>query len=89
MFLVICLGTGALLGGPALSNRIVLALFTASRRPGVAMAIVSTNRPNQKLVLPTIFLYMTVSTIVSGMFVGWLRRRRRASEVDSRQSPPA
>src|SRR5215470_6042465 len=88
VFLVICLVAGALLGGPELSNRIVLALSTASRHPGVAMAIVSANRPNQKLVLPAILLYLTVSTIVSGVFVGWLRKKR-ASEVDSRQSPAA
>jgi BASS family bile acid:Na+ symporter len=89
VFVVICLAAGALLGGPELSNRIVLALSTASRHPGVAMAIVSTNRPNEKLVLPAILLYLTVSMIVSAVFVGWLRRRRRASEVDNRQSPAA
>jgi BASS family bile acid:Na+ symporter len=89
VFVVICLVAGALLGGPELSDRIVLALSTASRHPGVAMAIVSANRPNQKLVLPAILLYLTVSTIVSGVFVVWLRRRNRANEVDSRQSPAA
>jgi hypothetical protein len=89
VFVVICLVAGTLLGGPELSDRIVLALSTASRHPGVAMAIVSANRPNQKMVLPAILLYLTVSTIVSGVFVGWLRRRSRPSEVDSRQSPAA
>jgi len=89
VFIVICLVTGALLGGAELSNRIVLALSTASRHPGVAMAIVNANRPNPKLALPAILLYMTVSTILSGLFVGWARRKRRASEVDSRQSPAA
>jgi BASS family bile acid:Na+ symporter len=89
VFVVICLVAGALLGGPELSDRIVLALSTASRHPGVAMAIVSANRPNQKLVLPAILLYLTVSTIVSGVFVVWLRRRNRANEVDNRQSPAA
>jgi BASS family bile acid:Na+ symporter len=88
VFVVICLVAGALLGGPERSHRIVLALSTASRHPGVAMAIVSANRPNQKLALPAILLYLTVSTIASAVFVGWLRRRR-ASETDSRQSPAA
>jgi BASS family bile acid:Na+ symporter len=89
VFVVICLGTGALLGGPELSNRIVLALSTASRHPGVAMAIVNANGPNPKLALPAILLYMTVSTILCGLFVGWVRRKGRASKVDSRQSPAA
>src|SRR5262249_56108558 len=89
VFVVICLVSGALLGGPELSNRIVLALSTASRHPGVAMAIVNANRPNPKLALPAILLYMTVSAILSGLFVGWVRRKRRASEADSRQSPAA
>jgi BASS family bile acid:Na+ symporter len=89
VFVMICLAAGALLGGPELSHRIVLALSTASRHPGVAIAIVSANRPNQTLALPAILLYLTVSTIISGVFVGWLHRRRRASEVDNRQSPAA
>jgi BASS family bile acid:Na+ symporter len=80
---------GTLLGGPELNHRIVLALSTASRHPGVAMAIVSANIPNQKLALPAILLYLTVSTIVSGVFVARLRRTRRASEVDSSQTPAA
>jgi BASS family bile acid:Na+ symporter len=88
-FVVVCLVAGTLLGGPALSNRIVLALSTASRHPGVALAIVSANYRNQKMVLPAILLYLTVSAIVSGVFAGWLRRRKRASESGNRQSPAA
>jgi BASS family bile acid:Na+ symporter len=89
VFVVICLVAGTLLGGPELSHRIVLALSTASRHPGVAIAIVSANSPNQKLALPAILLYLAVSTIISGVFVARLRRTRRSSEVDSSQSPAA
>jgi BASS family bile acid:Na+ symporter len=89
VFVVICLVAGTLLGGPELNHRIVLALSTASRHPGVAMAIVSANSPNQKLALPAILLYLTVSTIVSGVLVARLRRSRRASGVDKSQSPAA
>jgi len=88
-FVVIGLVAGDLLGGPELSHRIVLALSTASRHPGVAMAIATANFPDQKLVLPSILLYLIVSAIVSGMFLGWLRRRERASEIERRQSPAA
>jgi len=89
VFVVIGLVVGALLGGPELSHRIVLALSTASRHPGVAMAIAAANFPGQKLVLPSILLYLIVSVIISGMFLSWLRRRGKATGVDSRQSPAA
>src|SRR5262249_38340336 len=42
-FAVTGLVVGALLGGPDSSHRIVLALSTATRHPGVAMAIASAN----------------------------------------------
>src|SRR5262249_39587301 len=86
VFVVIGLVVGALLGGPEHSHRIVLALSTATRHPGVAMAIAVANFPEQKLVLPSILLYLIVSVIISGMFLGRLRRRDKATDVDSRQS---
>jgi bile acid:Na+ symporter, BASS family len=89
IFVVIGLVAGALVGGPELSHRIVLALSTASRHPGVAIAIATANFPEQKLVLPSILLYMIVSVIVSGVFLGWLRHREKATEVGSRRSPAA
>jgi BASS family bile acid:Na+ symporter len=88
VFVVIGLVVGALLGGPEHSHRIVLALSTATRHPGVAMAIASANFPDQKLVLPSILLYLIVSVIISGMFLSWLRRRDKATGVD-RQAPAA
>jgi BASS family bile acid:Na+ symporter len=72
--------TGALLGGPELANRIVLALSTASRHPGVAMAIAGENFPDQRLVLPSILLYVIVSTFVSWLLLGWLRRKSTEQE---------
>jgi BASS family bile acid:Na+ symporter len=50
------LATGAVLGGPDLAHRTVLALSTACRHPGVAVAIATTNFPNEKLVLTAILL---------------------------------
>ena len=88
-FVVIGLVAGALLGGPELSHRIVLALSSATRHPGVAMTIATANFPDQKLVLPSILLYLIVSAIVSGIFLAWLRRRERPSGIESRQSPAA
>jgi hypothetical protein len=53
------------------------------------MAIATANFPDQKLVLPSILLYLIVNVIVSGMFLGGLRRRIRASETERRQYPAA
>ena len=71
---------GALLGGPEPAHRGVLALSTASRHPGVAMAIASANFPDQKLVLPAILLYLIVSAFVCWLFLRWLRRRNSTEQ---------
>ena len=90
VFAVVGLATGFLLGGPERTDRTVLALSTASRHPGVAMTIASTNFPDQKLILPAILLYLIVSMIVSTVFLGWLRRRGDSSQRgENRQSPAA
>jgi BASS family bile acid:Na+ symporter len=91
VFAVVGLGTGFLLGGPGRTDRTVLALSTASRHPGVAMAIASTNFPEQKLILPAILLYLVVSMLVSTVFLAWLRRRGddRSQKGERRRSPAA
>jgi BASS family bile acid:Na+ symporter len=55
---------GHWLGGPEPENRSVLALATASRHPGIAVAIAHANFPEQKLAVPAIVLYLLVSGIV-------------------------
>ena len=51
------------MGGPKPGNRTTLALFTAARHPGIAVAIATTNFPQQKLVLPTVLLYLLVNAM--------------------------
>jgi BASS family bile acid:Na+ symporter len=58
---------GHWLGGPEPENRPVLALATASRHPGIAVAIAHANFPEQKLAMPAILLYLLVSGIVLGV----------------------
>lgn len=74
-FVVIGLIVGDLLGGPEPENRVVLALSTASRHPGIAMAIATTTSPDQKLTIGAILLYLLVSTIISIPYVRWARAR--------------
>ena len=82
-FVLFGLAIGHLLGGEDASNRTVLALSTASRHPGVAIAIAHKNFPQEKLVLAAVLLYLLVSTIVSVLYLRWIRRRSPsvASEV--------
>jgi BASS family bile acid:Na+ symporter len=77
-FVVVGLAAGHLLGGPDPEDRTVLALSTASRHPGVAMAIVSANFPGQKLMLAAVLLYLIVNAVVSLPYLNWRKRQHAA-----------
>lgn len=64
------LSIGHLMGGPAPDNRIVLALASASRHPGIALALASANFPEESFG-GTILLYLLVSAIVCIPYVKW------------------
>jgi bile acid:Na+ symporter, BASS family len=72
------LAAGHALGGSAPRERLTLALATAARHPGVAMAIARVNFPDQALVLPVVILYVLVNAIVSLLYV---RRTRTQVSV--------
>ncbi len=71
VFCLIGLGAGHLLGGRVPGDRTMLALATASRHPGVAMAIAKANFPEQTLVFPAVLLYVLLTTIVSLPYIKW------------------
>jgi BASS family bile acid:Na+ symporter len=73
-FIIIGLITGHLLGGPGDEDRSVLALATAARHSGVAMAIASANFRDQKLAPAAILLYLLLSAILTIPYVMWRRR---------------
>ena len=79
VFVVIGLAVGHLLGGPDPGDQTVLALSTATRHPGVAMAIASSNFPGNKLVFAAVLLYIIVSAIASTPYLNW--RKRHHAEV--------
>ncbi len=83
-FVAVGLAVGHILGGPEPAGRTVLALTTASRHPGVAAAIATSNFPQQKLVLPAILLYLLVNAIMSIPYLVWRRRKhtKMANAVD-------
>jgi BASS family bile acid:Na+ symporter len=86
--LVLCLvglGVGHLLGEGVPGDRATLALSTAARHPGVAMAVAKANFPDQTLVFPAVLLYVLLTTIVSLPYVKWIARQsaRLSADIDT------
>lgn len=73
-FVVLGLVAGHLIGGPSPGDRSVLALATASRHPGVAMAIAHLAAPQEKAVSAAVLLYLVVSIVVTTPYVGWRKK---------------
>jgi bile acid:Na+ symporter, BASS family len=82
-FIVAGLIAGHLLGGPAPEHRTVLALATAFRHPGIAVAIAESNFPEQKLVLAAVLLYLLVGAVLAFPYVA-SRRRNAGRQINSR-----
>ena len=83
VFVLVGLGAGHFLGGPVRENRTVLALSTATRHPGIAIAIAHANFPQQKLALAAIGLYLVVNAIATLPYMAWTKRQRTSkSNVD-------
>jgi BASS family bile acid:Na+ symporter len=73
---VVAVAVGHWLGGPDLRERSTLAMDTASRHPGMALAIAAANFPeDRRLVAAAIVLYLLVSTVVLLPYDAWCRRR--------------
>jgi BASS family bile acid:Na+ symporter len=68
------LAAGHLLGGPVPGDRTVLALSTATRHPGVAIAIAHASFPDRPEVPAAILLYLLVAVVVSVPYVKWRAR---------------
>jgi BASS family bile acid:Na+ symporter len=80
VFVLAGLTVGHLLGGPDTYDRRVLALATATRHPGVALAIASTNFPDQKLVQAAVVWYLIIAAILSALYLSWRRQRDAMSQ---------
>lgn len=68
------------LGGPDLEDRTVLALSTASRHPGVAMAVAAANYPGNKVIGVAILLYFPVNIVLSIPCVRRMKWRAAAAQ---------
>jgi BASS family bile acid:Na+ symporter len=65
------LGLGYLFGGPTPDDRTALALATAARHPGVALAIAGANVADQKPILAAALLYLIASLALTTPFAKW------------------
>jgi len=77
---------GHLFGGPDPRDRPVLAAATASRHPGLALAIAHANFPEQKLVVPTVILYVIVSGVVTALGSKFMNRAKTPVQAEVRNS---
>jgi BASS family bile acid:Na+ symporter len=76
VFVAAGIAIGHWLGGPDPANRTVLALATASRHPGLAIAIATASFPAQgRLIAAAILLYVVVKAFVLIPYNSWSKRR--------------
>ena len=74
IFVAIGLLVGHLLGGPQDDDRTALALATATRHPGVAVAVLNALGPVDPGVVPVVVLYLLVGMVASAPYVAWRKR---------------
>jgi BASS family bile acid:Na+ symporter len=87
-FAVVGLAVGHWLGGPNEDDRTVLALATATRHPGVAVAVGTAAYPDQKLVAAAVVLYVLVSAVASAPYTAWRRRLHARSMAATSDGKP-
>jgi bile acid:Na+ symporter, BASS family len=82
-FALVGLVVGHWLGGPDPNDRMVLALATASRHPGVAVAIATANVSEPRPIIAAVLLYLIVGAVVSVPYMRWRRTRGRLQRTVS------
>jgi BASS family bile acid:Na+ symporter len=78
-FIVAGLFFGHAFGGPEDGNRLTLAISTATRHPGVAVAIAQSNFPGEPLAMAAVLLYLIVAAFVSLPYLRWVKRHHPGS----------
>lgn len=86
-FALLGLAIGHLLGGPKPETRVVLALATSTRHPGVALAIVNINFPGEKATLAVVLYHLVIGTIVCIPYVKWSRARAATAGLGAGMQP--
>jgi bile acid:Na+ symporter, BASS family len=81
-FVVVALGVGHVLGGPDAEDRTVLAMSTASRHPGVALAVAH-DTPNVLPVLGVVLICVIAGAVLGKLYVKWTARGRTRGAYQS------
>ena len=74
LFTLAGLAVGHALGGPEQDNRSALALATATRHPGVALAVLGVIAPDDKGPAVIVILYLLVGMVAAAPYVAWRKR---------------
>lgn len=72
---------GHLMGGPDPRKRTVLAMATASRHPGVALAVAHSAFPGQQLAVPAVVAYLLIQALVATPYLRWVSKNSAAQTV--------
>jgi bile acid:Na+ symporter, BASS family len=81
VFVAAGLAIGHLAGGSRSEEQIVLALSTASRHPGIAIAIGGVNFPDEPSLGATVILFVLVGGLVGWPYLKWQGRRTPVAAV--------
>lgn len=76
-------GAGYLFGGPDVHDKAALSLASATRHPGVAIAIATANFPDEKLAPAAITLGLAIATLLGIPYIKMLGRRQPDSTIGS------
>ena len=82
-FVVVGLAAGHLLGGPHPGERTDLALATACRHPGIALATAQTAFPNAQGVAALVAIYLLVNIVIGLPYIKWRAHRIAAKAAVS------
>jgi len=82
-FAALGLLAGHILGGPDPQERAVLALSSACRHPGIALAIATANYPTERLAPAAVLLYVLIAAAVCFPYVTWQQRRAVAATASA------
>lgn len=72
LFGVLGIAVGHVLGGPNPPDRVVLALATASRHPGVAIAVAAANTDHIASVASVVIWHLVVGAVLAAPYVKWM-----------------